>query len=191
MAHKEQEEFCLSVKSKYPQYFKDVKVLDVGSFDCNGNDKHFFERCDYTGIDLVVGDNVDIVVAGQDYDAPDETYNTVISCECFEHNPFYAETILNAIRMLKSEGIFVFTCATTGRPVHGVASENKLMKDKDPNWKTLPNVLIERDDWDNEYYKNLTENDIRKVIDVDKVFCDYEFSVHEGHCDLYFWGIKK
>lgn len=191
MAHKEQEQFCTKVKNKYPQNFYNIKVLDIGSFDCNGNERHFFENCDYTGIDLLPGDNVDVVCAGQDYDAPDETFDTIISCECFEHNPFYAETLNNAIRMLKSGGLLLFTCATTGRPVHGVSSENKIMKDKDPNWKSLPNVLIQRDDWDNEYYKNLTENDIKEVVDVDKLFSEYEFSVNIDHCDLYFWAIKK
>ena len=191
MAHKEQEQFCLKVKNKFPNNFSNVKVLDIGSFDCNGNEKHFFEDSDYIGIDLMPGKNVNIVCAGQDYDAPDETFDTIISCECFEHNPFYAETIKNAIRMLKNGGLFLFTCATTGRPIHGVASENLLMKDKDPNWKSLPNVLVERNDWDNEYYKNLTEDDIRSIIDVDDIFLEYQFEVEENHCDLYFWGIKR
>ncbi len=176
---------------KFPNNFKGIKVLDIGSFDCNGNDKHFFEECEYTGIDLTEGENVDVVCAGQDYDAPDETFDTIISCECFEHNPFWKETLENALRMLKTGGLLLFTCATTGRPVHGVASENKIMKDKDPNWKTLPNVLIERDDWDTEYYKNLTEQDIRSIFDMEEVFTDYHFEVEVDHCDLYFWGIKK
>ena len=191
MAHKEQEQFCLKVKNKFPSKFSNIKVLDIGSFDCNGNERHFFEDSDYTGIDLMPGKNVDVVCAGQDYDAADQTFDTIISCECFEHNPFYAETINNVVRMLKSGGLFLFTCATIGRPVHGVASANLLMKEKDPNWKSLPNVLIERNDWDNEYYKNLTEEDIRNIINVDDVFSEYQFEVEENHCDLYFWGIKK
>ena len=39
MAHKEQVHFCNKVKSMYPNHFDSVKVLDVGSFDCNGNDR--------------------------------------------------------------------------------------------------------------------------------------------------------
>ena len=65
----------------------------------------------------------------------------------------------------------------------------KFFKRLDYNWKTLPNV--ERDDWDNDYYKNITEEDIRAVIHVDDIFSSYEFEVEENHCDLYFWGIKK
>jgi hypothetical protein len=53
----------------------------------------------------------------------------------------------------------------------------------------MPNV--EKEDWDNEYYENITEEDIRGFCDVDKIFSSYEFSVEENHCDLMFWGIKK
>jgi hypothetical protein len=53
----------------------------------------------------------------------------------------------------------------------------------------MPNVL--RDNWDNDYYRNLTEEDIRKSINFDDAFSEYNFSVEENHFDLYFWGIKK
>ena len=91
--------------------------------------------------------------------------------------------------MLKPGGMFLFTCATTGRPVHGVASLEEESKAKWKNWKTMPNVL--RENWDNEYYKNLTEEDIRESINIDDCFDEYEFEVDKNHCDLYFYGIKK
>ena len=191
MAHKEQVHFCNKVKSMYPNHFDSVKVLDVGSFDCNGNDRGMFVNSEYTGIDLTEGENVDVICPGQDYDAPDETFDTIISCECFEHNPFYKETIQNIVRMLKPGGLFLFTCATTGRAPHGFKSQDEEMKKIDPTWTTLPNVVFERDDWDNEYYKNLTEEDIRECVDMDEVFADCHFEVEEDHFDLYFWGIKK
>jgi hypothetical protein len=53
----------------------------------------------------------------------------------------------------------------------------------------MPNVSIEN--WDNDYYKNLTEDDIRECINIDDIFVDYQFEVEENHCDLFFWGIKK
>ena len=135
------------------------------------------------------GPGVDIVCPAQEYDAPDESYETIISCECWEHNPFYKESIQNAIRILKSGGLFLFTCATTGRPIHGVKSLENYCKTKHEDWKTMPNVL--RENWDNEYYKNLTEEDIRECVNVDELFSQYEFSIELNHCDLYFWGIKK
>jgi hypothetical protein len=53
----------------------------------------------------------------------------------------------------------------------------------------MPNVS--RENWDNEYYKNVTEEDIKDFLDVDSVFSNYEFEVNMSHCDLYFWGVKK
>ena len=99
--------------------------------------------------------------------------------------------------MLKSGGYFIWSCATTGRPVHGTASQDEIDKAKGITsqgneileWKTMPNV--EKEDWDNEYYKNVTEGDIRSFCNVDKIFSSYKFEVEPNHCDLYFWGIKK
>lgn len=189
MAHSEQWIFCEKVKSKFPNYFKKVKVLDIGSFDVNGNEEFLFDDCEFYGLDLSEGPGVDIVCSAHEYDASDESYDTIISCECWEHNPFYEESIQNAVRLLKTGGLFLFTCATTGRPVHGVKSLENYYKNKDKNWKTMPNVSIEN--WDNNYYKNLTENDIRECLDVDQIFTEYSFEVEAKHCDLYFWGIKR
>lgn len=189
MAHKEQDNYVNDVKRQFPMFFQNKKVLGIGTFDVCGTEKDYFNDCDYSGLDLGPGPGVDIVCPAQDYDAPDETYDTIISCECFEHNPYYKETIVNAVRLLKKGGLFLFTCATTGRPVHGVASLEEVSKEKFANWKTMPNVF--RENWDNEYYKNLTESDIRESIDIDEAFSEYKFEVEESHCDLYFWGIKK
>ena len=117
MAHKEQVDYVNRIKSKFPNYFENQKVLGIGTFNVCGSEDEFFKNCDYSGLDLGPGPGVDIVCPAQDYDAPDETYDTIISCECFEHNPFYKETIVNAVRLLKKGGLFLFTCATTGRPV--------------------------------------------------------------------------
>jgi len=165
------------------------KVLDIGSYDLNGTNEYLFEECEFTGLDIEEGPGVDIVCEAQKYDAPDESYDVIISSECFEHNPYYKETIQNAIRMLKCGGFFLFACATTGRPVHGLGSQQEEMLRNDPTWTVMPSA--KHDDWETEYYKNLTEDDIREILDIDDVFSSYEFSVHEEHCDLYFWGFKK
>ena len=197
MAHKEQWVFCGKVKGLHPEYFKNKKVLDIGSFDVNGNEEFLFKNCDFTGLDIGEGKGVDVVCSAQEYDAPDETFDVIISCECWEHNPYYKESIQNAVRMLKPEGLFLFTCATTGRPVHGTTTQDamdmvnmKTLQGTDiVEWKTMPNVS--RKHWNNDYYRNVTESDIRDVINIDNIFNKYEFEVEEDHCDLYFWGIKR
>jgi len=189
MAHKEQIDYVNRIKNKFPEFFLNKKVLGVGTFNVCGTEDVFFENCDYSGLDLAPGPGVDIVCPAQEYDAPDETYDVIISCECFEHNPFYKETILNINRMLKPGGMFLFTCATLGRAVHGTKSLEEQSKLKYENWKTMPNVSIEN--WDNDYYKNLTEQDIRDVINVENIFSDFSFEVETNHCDLFFYGIKR
>ena len=145
MAHKEQWVFCGQVKGLHPEYFENKKVLDIGSFDVNGNEEFLFKNCDFTGLDIGEGDGVDVVCPAQDYDEPDETFDTIISCECWEHNPFYKESIQNAVRMLKSGGLFFFTCATIGRPVHGVSYLEKDCSEQHKNWKTMffPRIIYE------------------------------------------------
>lgn len=189
MAHKEQIDYVNRVKNKFPYFFHNMRVLGVGTFDVCGTESDFFESCEYYGLDLGPGPGVDIVCPAQDYDAPDNHYDVVISCECFEHNPYYKETIQNIVRILKPGGLFLFTCATTGRPVHGVKYLEDECKVRYQNWKSMPNVL--KQNWDNDYYKNLTEEDIRECVDIDICFKEYEFEVELNHCDLFFWGIKK
>lgn len=179
MAHTEQREFIRYVKNKFPEFFMYKFVLDIGSLDINGNNQEFFKNCGYLGIDLAYGKNVDIVCRGHELNLPDNTFDVVISTETFEHDPFYDLTLKNMYRLLKSGGLFIFTCATTGRPEHGT---------KRTSPQDAP-FIANNQDFEN-YYKNLTEEDIRKVLDIDKLFKEYQFIVNHKSHDLYFWGIK-
>ena len=180
MAHPAQVDYCNSIKSKFPKYFKNTKVVDFGSLDINGSNREFFEDCDYTGIDIGPGKNVDIVSMAHEYTAPDNTYDVVISTEMFEHDRFLYLSLPNMIRVLRPGGLFLFTCASTNRAEHGTLR-------KESNSSPLTSRIPE---W-NEYYKNLTENDIRDVISVEDLFSAYEFISERNDEDLYFWGIKK
>lgn len=180
MAHVEQVQFCSKVRQQFPEYFKNKKVLDVGSLDINGNNRYLFEDCSYLGIDIGEGKNVDRVCIAHEFDEPDSSYELIISAECFEHDMHYDKTIKNIVRLLGSGGMFIFTCATEGREEHGT----RRSKPQDAPF------LNNYDTW-GDYYKNLTEQDIRNVIDVDGIFEKYQFEVNEISHDLYFFGIKK
>lgn len=180
MAHYQQQEFCLKVKKKLEKYFFRSFVLDIGSLDINGNNQYLFDESGYIGVDLSVGRNVDVVTKGHEVCFPDETFDVILSTECFEHDQHYTETIRNCYRMLKKGGLFLFTCATTGRPEHGT---RRSMPADAP---FIQNI----DGW-SDYYKNLTEKDIRDVIDPDGNFSQYEFSSNLESFDLYFYGIKN
>ena len=126
------------------------------------------------------GRNVDIASKGGDLKLPDATFDVIISTECFEHDPYYKQTLINAARMLKPGGLFMFSCATTGRPEHGTR-------------RTTPGdapFTHSFGDW-GDYYKNLEEQDIREALDVEALFRELEFSVQSETHDLYFWGIKR
>src|SRR5574344_883089 len=118
MAHREQIDFCEKMRDRFPLHFQNKKVLDIGSLNVNGTNKYLFTNCEYQGLDLMEGDNVDIVSNAKDYDCPDNYYDTIISTEVFEHDMYYPETIQNIMRILKHGGCFIFTCASGEREEH-------------------------------------------------------------------------
>jgi SAM-dependent methyltransferase len=180
MAHTEQIDFCTSVKALYPDMFKNKRVLDIGSLDINGNNRYLFEDCDYTGIDIGEGKNVDIVCSGHLFKS-DTQFDVIVSTECFEHDKHYAETLRNAYNLLKVGGLLLFSCAAPGRPEHGTTRTSP----KDSPFTT-------------DYYRNLSEQDIRNsfcvagVEQMSDVFSTYKFQTRtEFPQDLYFYGIKR
>ena len=179
MAHKQQKNFFESVRKLHPSHFENCSVLDIGSLDINGNNTYLFTDCTYIGVDIGEGKNVDIVGVFHEIEFY-EQFDTIISAECFEHDKFYKKTIKTAINTLSKGGLFVFSCATTGRKEHGTRRTSP---------EDSPFTVMDRDWCD--YYKNITEFDIRQIIDIEKEFSDFCFSIDKTHCDLYFWGIKK
>lgn len=175
MAHKQQLDFVEALKGTFPDSFKNQKVLEVGSLNINGTVRIFFEDCDYLGIDVGPGPGVDLVCKGEDLDHPDNTYDTVVSTECFEHTPAWLEIFKNMTRMAKSGGLVFFTCASTSRPEHGTRRTT-------PQDAPLLN-------WD--YYRNITEEDFTSALDFDSMFSVYKFFYNSESYDLYFFGIKK
>jgi SAM-dependent methyltransferase len=182
MAHPEQRDYCTKIRTQFPQYFDNVKVLDVGSLNINGCNRYLFtgDLTSYIGIDIAEGQNVTFVSKGHEWSVPDATYDTIISTECFEHDKFYPLTLANIIRMLKPNGMFLFTCATTDRAEHGTIRSDVYSS---PLTSRIP-------DWCN-YYKNLTEEDIRQAIEIEKHFKEFKFETNNKSHDLYFYGIKE
>jgi SAM-dependent methyltransferase len=178
MAHQQQFDYIQKLKSRYSVYFSNKKVLEVGSLNINGTIRSLFTDCDYLGIDVGLGKDVDLVCEGQNLDHPNETYDTVCSCECFEHNPYWVETFNNMHRMTKSSGLVFMSCATTGRPEHGTT-------------RTSPqdSPLTTGKGWD--YYKNLTAEDFILKFNLGNMFLIYEFEIGGPVPDLYFYGIKR
>ena len=181
MSHWQQQEYCRKIRDKFPEYFTNKRVLDIGSLDINGNNQFLFTDCDYFGLDVGEGPNVDVVSVGHIYDAPDATFDIIISTEVFEHDMFYEDTIKNVIRMLKPGGAFIFTCASTGRPEHGTRRSD--------GSDAAPLLIQISEEW-SDYYKNLTEEDVRAIDGFNAAFPDGVFQYNPTPGDLYFFGVK-
>lgn len=179
--HKEAREFMLFVKNVLPYFFRNKKVLDVGSGDINGNNRFLFTNCEYHGNDVVKGKNVTVVSKTKDLEFHDETFDTIISTECFEHDPEYSESFLKIYKMLKPDGLFCFTCASTGRKEHGTRRTSPKV-----SLGTVGNLNDMCD-----YYKNLTETDLNDVLNLNENFSMWDTYYNEKSKDLYFIGIKK
>ncbi len=153
MAHPEQAEFFSRVRTSYPAAFDGVSVLEVGSLDINGSVRDLFKNCRYVGVDLQLGPGVDLACQGQLVEFPTGHFDTVISAECMEHNPFWRETIANMLRMTRAGGLVLISCATTGRLEHGTTRTNP---DASP--------FTSAQNWD--YYRNLTAVDIERALNL-------------------------
>lgn len=177
MSHKQQLDFISKVKTLYPSYFNNKCVVEIGSLNINGTVRTFFDKCVYVGVDVGPGPGVDVVSLGHQYKLSN-SFDVVISCECFEHDPHWVDTFANMIDLCKPKSLIIFSCATTGRKEHGT-----------PSSEPQSSPLTVNIGWD--YYKNLTEQDFRDKFDFDTIFNTYQFSENTESCDLYFYGIKK
>lgn len=178
MTHFQQAQFCKLVKD---YFFKNslLSILEIGSYNVNGSLRNIFTNStEYVGLDIISGPDVDIVYDGKNIDLK-KKFDLVVSCECFEHNPYYIENFLTMIQATKDDGVILFTCATVGRPEHGT-NESEL------DFSSSPGSMNK---WN--YYKNLTTKDFVKKIDLNNLFYKYQFYINSFSRDLYFLGIKN
>lgn len=179
--HIEAKNFTFFVKETLNNYFKNKKVLDVGSGDINGNNKGLFTDCEYHGNDVMSAPNVTIVSKTKDLPFEDNSFDTIVSTECFEHDPEYIESFKKIYKMLKPDGLFFFTCASTGRAEHGTRRSHA-----DWSYGTIANLSDMQD-----YYKNITQHDLNDVLNLNESFTVWNTYYNSYSCDLYFVGIKK
>ncbi len=164
--------FCESVKARFPRAFEGGRVLDCGSLDINGNNRYLFDGCEYRGIDVGEGRNVDSVSLIHEWDGDDGEYDTIISTECFEHDMHLRKSLARIGELIKPGGLFLFTCATTGRSEHGTSRRSK-----------ADAPLLAGDAAD--YYRNVTEDMIADLFD------DWHEAIFQTvGTDLQFWGIR-
>lgn len=178
--HGQARDFTLFVKRELPSFFASRRVLDVGSGDVNGNNRFLFDNCEYHGNDVIQARNVTIVSRTKDLPFSEGVFDTIISTECFEHDPEYVASLAKIYKMLKPGGLFCFTCASTGRPEHGTRRTSP-----GDSYGTIANI----DDM-SDYYRNITELDLNEALDLRRSFLPWDTYYNSETKDLYFVGIK-
>jgi SAM-dependent methyltransferase len=185
MSHVEQIVF-LEITAKF---FKinntaNLKILDLGSADYNGSSRKLFKSKKYIGVDVHKGPSVDLVIKPKlKLPFSNFEFNVVLSCNCFEHNPFWQKSFSEMYRVLKDKSFFILSTASRGRVEHGT---KRTWKGNFPDHSKSRYYLKNFD-----YYKNLRETDFYKAFDIKNMFESYFFSYHSRSKDLFFVGIKS
>lgn len=173
--------FISFVKNIFPEYFIHKTVLDVGAGDINGNNRFLFENCEYNGNDVIESKNTTIVSMTKDLPFENNYFDTIISTECFEHDPTYEQSFKKIYDMLKPGGLFFFTCAGIGRPEHGTRRTSP-----NDSFGTIGKIQEMQD-----YYKNLSIYDLNFCLNLNNNFKVWDSYYNSASKDLYFVGIKN
>lgn len=94
-----------------------VSVLDIGGRNINGTVRPLFPRADYTAIDLLEGDGVDVVGDVVEWRSR-RKFDVVVCCEVLEHTPGWREVLGSAYARCSPGGKLIVTCAGPGRAPH-------------------------------------------------------------------------
>lgn len=107
-----------------------LRVLDIGSLDICGSMRNYdfcgkghlwlnMIRCDeYIGIDLMDGPGVDEVMDAHALTFPDQSFDLVLCLSMLEHDRDPAQTIREAHRVLKKDGMFLLSTHDKTHPEH-------------------------------------------------------------------------
>lgn len=116
--HPEATGYLKRMKALHPEIFKG-KILECGSYDVNGNPRGFFEATEYVGLDWRPGPGVDRVSLIHEYEGhPDGYFDTAVSMETFEHDPYWKASLERMIHLVRKGGAILVTCAGPGRFIH-------------------------------------------------------------------------
>ena len=118
---------------------KKLKLIEIGSLSVNSNIKNSLkDNMEYIGIDIVKGENVDIVL-DDPYKFPfeDKSVDVVISISVFEHTEFFWLTYLEILRVLKDDGLFFLNAP----------SNSKFHRHESDNWRFYPDSSLALQKW--------------------------------------------
>jgi hypothetical protein len=120
-----------------------VKVLDIGGRNINGTVRTLFPCADFTALDILPGEGVDIVADAATW-TPDRAYDVVTCAEVFEHTDVWPQIVVTAHAALGPGGVFVATMAGPGRVPHSAFDGGPLQA--------------------GEYYDNVSPDDLEREL---------------------------
>ncbi|MFP5223107.1 MAG: class I SAM-dependent methyltransferase [Acidobacteriota bacterium] len=177
MAHPEQAQFVQDCKDAFPEHFRSCRVMEIGSLVINGTVRPLFVGCDYIGLDVVSGAGVDMVCPAHLYQGG--PFDTVISCESLEHDMHWRETLARALKLLRTGGLLIITCASGHRAEHGTRRTSPIES----------GTTGLGGEWA-DYYRNLEPEDVSGALQADINFPGHILRTVRGGEDLQFVGIK-
>ena len=104
----------------------ELRVLDIGGRFTTHDPRELFPNANYTVLDLIPDESVDIVADAATWSPRGQTWDIVIAAEVFEHTPFWRTICYTAWRALKGGGKFIVTTAAPGRPPHSAIDGQEL-----------------------------------------------------------------
>jgi len=150
MSHEVQQKWCEGLKIAIPRFFKNRVVLEVGSLNVNGSIRPLFENCDYTGVDVIAGPDVDTIGTFHEIDFKGIQFDVVCSVNSLEHDMHWESTLPRMYELLKPGGL-MFISASFTHKVHGT-------REHSPNDSGTTKLEGEWAD----YYKSISPEDILK-----------------------------
>jgi len=148
-------------------------ALDIGGANWNGHARDWFDVRRWDVIDMERADDVDpeidtwFVGDARTWIHPQFVrYDLILCTEVFEHVQNWELIILTAASHLTDDGVFIFTCASTGRPTHGATGTPQ----------PLPG----------EWYANVAARDIE--LTASKLFRDVHVEYNPVPGDAYGYG---
>ncbi|MCK5138495.1 MAG: hypothetical protein KAQ85_01510 [Thermodesulfovibrionia bacterium] len=119
--HREVLTWLKETKTRHPNLFEGMKVLEAGSLDINGSPRQYFaDSCEYIGVDAKQGKGVDWWGLFHEYpEKPKGYFDVVVSCEVVEHDPFWRTTLKAMVDFIRADGALFLSYAGPLRHAHG------------------------------------------------------------------------
>ena len=119
--HNQLMKWLTRTKAAHPYAFRGRRVLECGSLDINGTPRVLFDNGEYIGIDWRPGPGVDeVCLIHQAFLGQQERFETVISTETLEHDPYWRDSVTRMIELLTLGGALILSSAAPGRLGHQI-----------------------------------------------------------------------